>query len=327
MNSIEIYRDKESNIEVEVKFDEESVWLNQYQLSDLFSTDRTSVLKHLQNIYKTKELKKNETCAKFAQVQKEGKKLVKRKILFYNLDAIISVGYRVNSKKGVQFRKWATKRLKEFLIQGYTIDQKKLESQRERIEELKRTLEIILRIKESKYLEATEASGLIDIISQYSFALDTLDEYDYQKVTVPKLNNRKIKQITYTQCMSIIKQLKSKFSKSRIFGVEKDSSFKSSIMTIFQTFDKKELYPSIEEKSSMLLYLIIKNHSFIDGNKRIAASIFLWFLAINSSLFNNNGSKRITDNELVALCLMIASSNPKEKELIIKVIIKLLTKN
>ncbi len=279
LDNIQIYRDEDNLIQIEVKFEDDTVWLNQQQMSSLFLTDRTSILKHLQNIYKNKELKKSQTCAKFAQVQKEGRKKVSRKILYYNLDAVISVGYRVNSKRGVQFRQWATKRLKEILVEGYSINLKKLEKQTEKIKDLKNTIQIISRIPKEKQLEPSEAKGLIDVITQYSFALDTLDEYDYQRLTYKRLNTRKAAKITYEECISIISQLKSKFNSSKLFGKEKDSSFKSSINTLFQTFDKKELYPGFEEKCAILLYLIIKNHSFVDGNKRIAASIFIWFLS------------------------------------------------
>jgi len=325
MDSFEIYKDEENNIEVEVYFDDESVWLNQNQIASLFGHTKQNVSLHISNIYKERELSRSSTVKQSLTVQKEGKRSIKRKVINYNLDVIISVGYRVRSKRGVQFRQWATKRLKEILVEGYSINLKKLEKQTEKIKDLKNTIQIISRIPKEKQLEPSEAKGLIDVITQYSFALDTLDEYDYQRLTYKRLNTRKAAKITYEECISIISQLKSKFNSSKLFGKEKDSSFKSSINTLFQTFDKKELYPGFEEKCAILLYLIIKNHSFVDGNKRIAASIFIWFLSKNNSLYNTDGSKKISDNELVALCLMIASSDPKEKDIILKVIVKLLS--
>lgn len=325
MNKIEIYKDKGKNVEVEVRFEDDSVWLNQNQMSALFNQSKQNISLHIANIYKEKELSGTSTVKESLTVQKEGKRKVKRKVTNYNLDVIISVGYRVRSKRGVQFRQWATKRLKELLIEGYSINQKKLERQNEKIIELKNTIDIISRIHKRNYLEVDEAKGLIEVIAQYTFALDTLDEYDHQKLKIDNLSGRKVIKITYVECMNIVSQLRKKFKSYGLFGIEKDESFKSSIQTIFQSFDKKELYPSIEEKSAMLLYLIIKNHSFIDGNKRIAASIFLWFLSLNNFLNTDSGEKKITDNELVAICLMVASSNPKEKDIIIKVIMKLLS--
>ena len=320
MDKIEIYRDTDNNIQIDVKFEKDTVWLNQYQMSNLFGRERSVITKHINNVFRERELNKNSNVQNLHIANSD------KPVAFYSLDVIISIGYRVKSFRGTQFRRWATKRLKDLLIEGYTINQKRLEQQSEKIKELKNTIDIISRIPKGKQLEPSEASGLIEVINQYSYALDTLDEYDYQKLTIDKLSNKKVIKITYEEAINIVKKLKDKFSSSELFGVEKDKSFKSSIETIYQTFDKKQLYPSIEEKCAMLLYLVIKNHSFVDGNKRIAASIFIWFLSINNFLFNKNGSKKISDNELVALCLMIASSNPKEKDIIIKVIIKLLSK-
>lgn len=327
MNSVEIYRDQESKIEVEVSFDDDSVWLNQNQIAALFGQTKQNISLHISNIYKERELTRGSTVKESLTVQKEGKRSVKRKVTNYNLDVIISIGYRVKSKQGVHFRQWATARLKELLVAGYTVSIKKLERQNERVQELKNTVEIISRINKERGLQQSEAMGLLDVITQYSFALDTLDEYDYREVSHWKKSQRKVVKITYNECASIIEQLKGKFGTSKLFGMEKDNSFRSSIETLFQTFDKKELYPSIEEKSAMLLYLITKNHSFIDGNKRIAASIFIWFLSKNNYLYRENGRKRISDNELVAICLMIASSDPKEKDIIVRIVMKLLAKD
>ncbi len=327
MNSIEIYRDKSKHIQIDVKFENDTVWLNQAQIVELFNSSKSNISEHITSIYSSGELNKKATVRKFRTVEKEGKREVNRNIDHYNLDVIISVGYRVNSKRGIQFRKWASERLKEYLIKGYSINKKLLLQQNEKITELKNALNLISRIPVERRIEHNEAASIIDVIRHYTFSLDTLDEYDYKNVKIKKIKNKKIPRITYNEVSEVIKEIKTRFQASNLFGMEKDKSFISSISTIFQTFDRKELYPSIEEKSAMLLYLIIKNHSFVDGNKRIVASIFIWFLAKNNYLYNNDGSKKMSENELVAVCLMIASSMPKEKDIIIKIVMKLLANN
>ncbi|MBL8017514.1 MAG: virulence RhuM family protein, partial [Ignavibacteria bacterium] len=256
MNSVEIYRDQESKIEVEVSFDDDSVWLSQNQIAALFGQTKQNISLHISNIYREKELARGSTVKESLTVQKEGKRTVKRNVTNYNLDVIISVGYRVKSKQGVLFRQWATTRLKELLVEGYTLSIKRLERQNQKVQELRNTVDIISRISKDRGLQHSEATGLLDVIRQYTFALDTLDEYDYKAVPSWKRSQRKVVRITYDECISIIDQLKLKFGSSELFGREKDNSFRSSIETLFQTFDKKELYPSIEEKSAMLLYLI-----------------------------------------------------------------------
>lgn len=326
MSEIILYQTPDNKTELEVKFDGDTVWLTQYQLAELFQGSRTNIVEHIKNIYKTAELDEDSTCRKFRQVQKEGKRTVERQIDHYNLDVIISVGYRINSKRGTQFRRWATQRLKDYLVKGYAVNEKRLREKSKQLDEIKKTINLISRVTQSKELDSGEATGLLNIISDYSYALDLLDEYDFQKIKLQKTAKQKVKRITYSDAKKIVNDLKKKFHTSSLFGNEKDNSFKSAIETIYQTFNKKELYPGIEQKASMLLYLVIKNHPFIDGNKRIAASIFIWFLALNKFLYNNDGSKKIADNALVAICLMIASSNPKEKDLIVKLLVKLMAK-
>lgn len=323
MSEIEIYKTKDGQTAIEVKFEGETVWLNQYQLAELFQTDRTSILKHLQNIYTTSELKETATCAKIAQVRKEGKREVKREVLHYNLDAIISVGYRVNSKRGTQFRQWATQRLKDYLVKGYALNEKRLQETQTQLTALKQTIHLLSDVAQSKKISGSEAQGLLKVLNDYSVSLDILDQYDHQKLVIKKSKNKEIFRINYKQAKKAIEGLKEKFGGSALFGNEKDESFKSSLQAIYQTFDGKDVYPSIEEKAAHLLYFVTKNHSFSDGNKRIAAFLFVWFLECNQLLYHQN-KKVIDDNALVALTLMIAASKPDEKDIMVKVIVNLL---
>ena len=326
-SEIRIYKTPNGNTSIEVKLDKETVWLNQYQLETLFQTDRTSINRHIKNIYKTNELDENRTCAKIAQVQKEGERIVRRTIKYYNLDVIIAVGYRVNSKQGTEFRIWANKILREYLIKGYVVNQEKLEKQNKHLLELKKTVKILSDVISNKKLSIDESNGLLEIISDYSYALEILDKYDYQTLTIENVTTNEIYQLTYEEAIEQIQIAKKAYGNSDLFGQEKDKSFRSSISTIYQTFGKKDLYPSIEEKAANLLYFIIKNHSFSDGNKRIAAFLFLYFLEKNGILRNKNGERRIANNTLVALTLMIAVSKPEEKETMIKIIVNLINKN
>jgi prophage maintenance system killer protein len=324
---IEIFKSDDGSTIIEVQVDKETVWLNQYQISDLFLTDRTSIGRHISNIYKTKELDENSTSAKIAQVRKEGKRTVTRQIGIYNLDIILSVGYRVNSERGRQFRLWANKILSDYLIKGFSINEKKLKEQNEQLNELKQSVKILGDVLNYKALTNDESIGLLKIISDYAYALDILDQYDYQKLEIKDTSGKEKYQLTYEEAMSQILIVKKAHGNSDLFGHEKDDSLKSSIATIYQTFGGVDLYQSIEEKAANLLYFITKNHSFSDGNKRIAAFLFLYFLERNGILFDNNGNKRIADNTLVALTLMIAVSKPDEKDTMTKVIVNLINKN
>ncbi|MCB0540274.1 MAG: virulence protein RhuM/Fic/DOC family protein [Bacteroidetes bacterium] len=325
-SEIQIFTTKDGKTEIEVQLDKETVWLNQYQLESLFETDRTSINRHISNIYKTEELEENSTCAKIAQVQKEGEREIKRKIKFYNLDVIIAVGYRVNSKRGTEFRIWANKILKDFLIKGFSINEKRLSKQNKQLLELKESVKILGNIVNQKELSSGESIGLLKIISDYAFALDILDQYDYQTLKIEETSGKEKYQLTYDEAIKQIHLVKQKYGNSELFGQEKDKSLKSSVSTIYQTFDGKDLYPSIEEKAANLLYLVTKNHSFIDGNKRIAAFLFLYFMERNGILYDKNGEKRIADNALVALTLMIAVSKPEEKDTITKITVNLINK-
>jgi prophage maintenance system killer protein len=326
-SKIRIYKNLKGNTSIEVKLDKETVWLNQYQLETLFQTNRTSISRHIRNIYKTDGLDENRTCAKIAQVRKEGKRTIERNIKYYNLDIIIAVGYRVNSKQGTEFRIWATQLLKEYLVKGFTINQEKLKKQNKQLLELKETVKILSNVVSNKKLSNDESKGLLEIISDYSYALDVLDKYDYQSLKIEDITTNEIYQLTYKEAIDKIQMTKRVYGNSDLFGHEKDKSFRSSIATIYQTFREVDLYPSIEEKAANLLYFVVKNHSFSDGNKRIAAFLFLYFLERNEILRTENGEKRIADNTLVALTLMIAVSKSEEKDTMVKIIVNLINKN
>ena len=322
---IVIYQTNDGETSIDVKLEGETVWLSQSQLSELFNTDRTSILRHIKNIYKTEELDESTTCAFFAQVREEGSRVVTRQIPYYNLDMIISVGYRVNSKRGTQFRIWANKVLKNYLVKGYAINDKITQK---KYKELSQLVHILGRtINSQPELSNSENQNLINVVTDYTYALDTLDRYDYQELKIERTTSENKFYATYENAMETIHNLRKKFGGSWLFGNEKDDSFKSSIGQIYQTFDGIDLYPSVEEKAAMLLYLVTKNHSFSDGNKRIAATLFLWFMQNNSILYKSDGSKRISNGALVALTLMIAESRPEEKDVMVKVVVNLINKD
>ena len=323
-DKIVIYQTPDGQTELEVRLQEETMWLTQKQIAELFGTDRTVIVRHIQNIYKTEELEEAATCAKIAQVRQEGKRTITRELPFYNLDMILSVGYRVNSKNATAFRRWANRILKDYLVKGYAVNRN---IQLQHYTELKQLVGVLERtVKQQDSLSGEEASGLISVVSDYTLALDMLDKYDYQQLEIADTTNEQKFRATYENAMIAIQQLKDKFGGSMLFANEKDDSFKSSIGQIYQTFDGKDLYSSVEEKAAVLLYLVTKNHSFSDGNKRIAATLFLWYLANNGILYNPDGSKRIGDNTLVALTLMIAESRTEEKDMMIKVVVNLINR-
>ncbi len=322
-----IYQSPEGKTSIEVKLEDETVWLNLNQMASLFERDKSVISRHISNIFKEGELEKASTVANFATVQTEGKRKIVRNIEYYNLDVIISVGYRVKSKRGTQFRIWANQILKDYLIRGYVINQKRLEKQLEQFNELKETIKILGNTIERKILSDEETKGLLKIITDYSYALDMLDRYDNQSLKIENTTQKSIYKLTYDEVKKQIEIVRKTFKTSKWFGQEKDNSLKSSIETIYQTFDGKDLYPSIEEKAANLLYLLVKNHPFTDGNKRIAATIFLYFLEKNGLLYSVDKNKKIPDNALVALTLMIAVSKPEEKDTMIKVTVNLINMN
>ncbi len=321
---IVIYVANDGLTAIEVQVQDESVWLNRKQLSELFDRDIKTLGKHLSNVFNEGELNKDATVAKFATVQIEGDREVTREIEHYNLDVIISVGYRVKSKRGTQFRIWANKILKDYLIKGFSINEKRLQQATQQLQELKKVVQIQEKVISEYHLESDEAQGLIKVIASYSNALDLLDDYDHQRLKIPKKGNIDVVKIEYNEARLAIDELGKQTKFEGLFGKEKDDSFKGSLENIYQTFDGIELYQTIEEKSAHLLYFVIKNHSFTDGNKRIAAFLFVWFLERNNYLYLPSGNKRIADSTLVALTLMIAQSHPNEKDMMIKVIVNLL---
>ena len=321
-NTIEIYRSQDGSVQLNVKLENETVWLTQSQMAELFGRDRTVITRHINNCYKEGELDKNITCAKFAHMGKDQDQTYETTM--YNLDVIISVGYRVKSIQGTRFRQWANSVLKQYLIKGYAINQ---QLKLDRYNELKDVVRLMGRaVGMQEKVSTDEYSGLFNVISDYVYALDTLDHYDYKSLSIQQTTKDEPFRATYDNAMEAINALKDKFGGSQWFANEKDDSFKSSIGQIYQTFGGEELYPSVEEKAAMLLYLVVKNHSFSDGNKRIAAMLFLWFLNNNHVLYAEDGHKRIADNTLVALTLMIAESRTEEKDVMVKVVVNLINK-
>ncbi|MBR5678689.1 MAG: virulence protein RhuM/Fic/DOC family protein [Paludibacteraceae bacterium] len=319
---IEIYTAPDNSIQLQVKVQEETVWLTQKQLADLFGVKKAAISKHVTNIFNQGELSPDSTVSKMETVQIEGKRTIVRSMDYYNLDMILSVGYRVNSKNAIAFRQWANRVLKDYLIKGYAINEK---LRREQLADLRQLVQIVGRTVQSKAIESTdETQAIFDVVVDYTYALDTLDNYDYERLAVKETTPEVRFHATYENARQTINALRKKFGGSTLFGNEKDDSFKSSIGQIYQTFGGQDLYPSVEEKAAMLLYLVTKNHSFSDGNKRIAATLFLWFLNNNGILYREDGTKRIADNTLVALTLMIAESRTEEKDTMVKVVVNLI---
>ena len=327
-NKIVIYQTEDGQTQIDVRLENETVWLTQAQMAELFQKERTVITRHINNVFKEGELEREVVCAKFAHTTQhgaiKGKQQIKETTL-YNLDVIISVGYRVHSKRGTAFRIWARKVIKEYLVKGYAVNQR---IHSEQIGELRQLVQMLGRTIQNQQLEQNdENQALFDIVVDYTYALDTLDDYDYQRLSIGKTTQEDKFHATYENAMEAIQNLRDKFGGSSLFGNEKDDSFKSSIGQIYQTFGGEELYPSVEEKAAMLLYLVTKNHSFSDGNKRIAATLFLWFLNNNGILYREDGSKRLADNTLVALTLMIAESKTEEKDVMVRVVVNLINQN
>lgn len=312
-NEIVLFENQDVKLEVNMK--DETVWLSQQQMALLFNSSRTNIIEHINNIYSEEELDKVSTCQNFRQVQKEGKRNIARNIPFYNLDMIISVGYRVKSKNGIVFRKWANKIIKDYLIKGYAVNNKRLEY----LEKTIKLLDIAGRIDGE--LSANEAQSIIKVINKYSNALNLLDKYDYKKVSKPK-GTKNNKKITYEECINIINTLRFN-NYSDLFALERNNGLKGIIDDIYSTFDGSDLYSTVEEKAANMLYLVTKNHVFIDGNKRIAATLFIYFLNYYGLLYNENGMV-IDNNTLVAVTILIAQSDPKEKEVLVDLVMNFL---
>ena len=322
-SKIIIYQTDDGQTQVNVRMENGTVWLTQKQIAELFGTKRPAITKHLKNIYASEELDEDSTCSILEHMGNDGKQTYSTK--YYNLDVILSVGYRVNSKNATRFRQWANNVLKQYLIKGYAVNER---LRKEQIGELRQLVGMLGRtIQNQPLLTNDETTALFDVVTDYTYALDTLDNYDYERLAIDKTTKEDPFHATYENAMQAISGLREKFGGSTLFGNEKDDSFKSSIGQIYQTFGGEELYPSVEEKAAMLLYLVTKNHSFSDGNKRIAATLFLWFLNNNHILYRTDGSKRIADNTLVALTLMIAESRTEEKDVMVKVVVNLINQN
>lgn len=316
MNQIEIYRTKDKQIQIQVRFEGETAWLSLTQIAELFGRDKSVISRHLKNVFDSGELVRKSVVAKNATTASDGKTY---DVEYFNLDAIISVGYRVNSLQGTRFRQWATTRLQEYLVKGYTVNER-------RLKELQQTIRLISDVALRRDLSGDEAKALLRVVSDYSYALDVLDDYDHQRISVRGTTGGAARPVTYDEAVRIINTLRQKFNASGLFGKEKDKSLHSSLNAVFQTFGRNDVYPSIEEKASHLLYFLVKNHSFADGNKRIAAALFLWFMEKNNILYGPDGAKRIGDNALVAMTLLIAESKPADKEILTRVVTNLINK-
>lgn len=328
MSEIIIYKTNDNQVQIEVELDEDTVWLTQSQIVELFESSKGNISEHVKHIFKSNELTPDSTVRKIRTVRKEGKRSVARELEYYNLDMIISVGYRVNSMRGTQFRIWANRILKEHLVKGYTINEKRLKEQAESLKELEHAVSFIVQSAQNENLQLTEAKGLLEIIHSYTRSFVLLNRYDSNSLLTEPIHTNITYVINYNEAASAIDQLKiellAKKEASPLFGNQKDQSFEGTLRGVVQTFDGQYLYPSIEEQAAHLLYFVIKNHPFSDGNKRIGAFLFVWFLDKNRHRFRNTGELKINDNTLVALALLVAQSNPADKELMIKLIINMI---
>ncbi len=309
-----LYNAPDGTVRLDVRLERETIWLSQKQMALLFDTERSVITKHLGNIFQSGELDRNSVCAKFAQPATDGKTYHTD---FFNLDAALSVGYRVNSKRGTQFRIWATKVLRDHILKGYSANER-------RLKELNRAVRLVAGLTDRRDLSGDEATALLRIVGEYSFALDLLDDYDHQRVVAPKTGGEAVHAITYEEALRLVDHLRERFGDSALFGREKDRGLDSALGAVMQSFDGKDVYPSIEGKAANLLYFLVKNHAFMDGNKRIGAALFLWFLEKNGALVNRSGKRRVSDATLVAITLMIAESRPAEREIIVRIVTHLL---
>ena len=322
MDKLAIFESEDGKIGLSVQLNQETVWLNLNQMAQLFDRDKSVISRHIRNIFLEGELEETPTVAKNATVQTEGKRSVSRDLEFYNLDVIISVGYRVKSKRGTQFRIWATQVIRQHLVEGYTIN-------RSRLEELHRTVQLIAGNLPTNDLNLAEARGVVDIIHSYSKTMEWLIRYDEQTLDESVASKQETYPLTETEALEVIDMLKAdlmnKGQASELFGRRRDATFGGILQTIYQSFGGYEMYPTVEEKAAHLLYFVIKNHPFADGNKRIGSFLFVWYLDLNKHLRNSTGVQKINENALTALALMTAQSDPVEKELMIKLIINLIS--
>ena len=314
-----LYQTPEGGPAMEVRLELETVWLTQVQMAELFGVNVPAVFKHIKNIFATGELQSEATVSKMEIVRQEGKRQVRRVVEHYSLDMVISVGYRVNSLRGTQFRIWATNVLRQHLVQGYTIHER-------RLKELNQAVRLIADVAHRRTLSGDEATALLDVVADYSYALDVLDDYDHQRVRLGEVSPGPVAVLGLDEARQVIVRMGERFGATGLFGREKDDGLEGSLSAVMQTFGGVELYPSLEEKAAHLLYFLVKNHHFVDGNKRIAAALFLWFLEKNRALYRADGGKRIADNALVAMTLLIAESKPEEKDVLARVVVNLINR-
>jgi prophage maintenance system killer protein len=312
-SQVVIYKDPGGSVSLEVKLQGETVWLSLNQMAELFGRDKSVISRHLRKVFRDNELDRNSVVAFFATTAADRKTY---KVEYFNLDAILSVGYRVNSKRGTQFRIWSTRVLHDHILRGYSINER-------RLKELNQAIRLIADVAERRTLTGEEATSLLRVVADYSFALDLLDAYDRQAVGPAKGSRRPVKGISLEEARKTVERLREHYRSSSLFGQERDKSLAGSLQAVFQTFGGKDLYPTLEEKAAHLLYFLVKNHPFVDGNKRIAATLFLWFMEKNAALYRSDGAKRVADNALVAMTLLIAESRPQEKDLLTRVLVHL----
>ena len=319
MSDIVIYLAEDGSTALEVQLEQETVWLSQAQLVDLFQRDQSVLSRHIRNVFKEGELEEKSNMQKMHIANSD------RPVAFYNLDVIISIGYRIKSQRGTQFRRWATQILRDHLVRGYTINEQRLREETAKFQEMQQTVQLLTRTLAGQDLVNDTGKEVLQVINDYAYALTTLDRYDHGSLAVEATSGPASFVLEYNEAIALVGSMKRDFE--GLFGQEKDQGFKSALGAITQTFDGKDVYPSIEEKAANLLYFIVKNHAFTDGNKRIAAAIFIYFLSANGILYRPDGSKRLADNALVALTLLIAESRPEEKEIIVKVIVNLINRS
>ena len=310
----------DGEFEIDVNLNKETVWLTQRQICELFERDRTVITRHINNIFKEGELDK------ISNVQKMHFTNSDKPVSMYNLDIVISVGYRVKSKRGIKFRKWANKILKAYLIDGYAINISRLEKENEKLKELQKIISLVHKVALENNKDGSDIRNLLMVIKDYEYALDLLDQYDHEAFTLNGVTETKVKKVTVNEIYKIVNEMRTDFS-TDLFGVERESSLLSSIENVYQTAFGEDVYPSLEEKASNILYLLVKNHVFVDGNKRIAVAVFVYFMKKNGIYLNTTGAKRISDETLVSITLLVAQSNPREKEILVKLIVNLIKKS
>ena len=309
-----LYRAPDGSVELDVRLEKENIWLNLNQMAELFDRDKSVISRHLRNVFREGELERDAVVAKNATTAADGKTY---QVDFYNLDAIISVGYRVNSKRGTQFRIWATQVLRDHVLKGYTVNQN-------RLRDLNQAVRLVTQTATRRDLSGDEARALLRLVGDYGRALELLDEYDREQVPMPETTREAVHMITHEETLRIVERLRESLDESDVFGLEKDRGLESALGAVMQSAGGQDVYPSLEEKAAHMLYFLVKNHAFVDGNKRIAAALFLWFLERNDALFNAAGQRLVTETELVAMTLMIAESRPREKDVLIRIVMQLI---